>query len=153
MLDHAEYIFQEIVGPIKNRLGYFFRVNKIDQGNRVELDVVDHDVTFYGLFQDDGGSSWRAIGPIKYDRIFIKMNVRVDGLPVADDVPFEFTRSTQDPAIFSEAIDGSAFTLYRKIEPVLSHGFCSSCDVAYYRDDNGGLLCGCIENASPSNSD
>lgn len=153
MIDHAEYIRREIVGPIQNRLGYFFRVNEIDPEDRLEIELGDHDVTFYGMFQDDGNVSWRTIGPIKYDRIFITMHANVDGLPVVEDAPFEFTRSIQDPSMFSEAIDGSAFTLYRKLEPVISHGFCSSCDVPYFRDEDGGLLCKCIESASPRNPD
>lgn len=152
MIDHTAYINQEIVAPIVNRLDYFFRVNKIEPGSRVEVFLVKHDVTFSGLFQDDG--SLKIIGPIKYDRVFITMNVRVDGLPVIEDAHFEFTRDyIQNPVTFSEAIDGSAFTLYRKIEPVLSNGFCSGCNQPYSRDEKGGLVCECIKNAHPKNPD
>ncbi len=145
--DHEAYIKRDIVNIIQSRLFELLRLETIDFRGKVALRLSDWLVEFRGTFEKTKRNEPRPLGQCHYQKVIVWISTDVTGLFVLTK-EFQFSiRSFSDPEAWADAIEGSAFQLYRLVEPVLRHGFCSSCDKAYARDEEGGLLCACIEKA------
>ncbi len=145
--DHERFIKADIINRIQSRLFEILRLEKIDFLGKVELRLSDWNVEFRGTFTETPEGDMKPLGHCSYQKVIFWISTRVSGLPVATK-EFQFSiRSFSNPETWASSIEGSAFLLYRLVEPVLRHGFCSVCDKAYTRDEEGGLLCACIAKA------
>lgn len=146
--DHETYLKSEIMSPIWARVRELLRLNKIDPKGRLILHLSDWQVEFRATYWASRKEPTIPIGQHHYQKAIVWIGVDVDGLPVQTR-EFQFSiRSFVNPELWYEAIEGSAFTIYRIVEPVLEHGFCQHCNLAFSRNEDGGLLCGCIAKAA-----
>lgn len=146
--DHEKYLNAEIVNLIRFRVFELLRLNDVDSNGRLVFHLADWQVEFRAIYRASKKEPMTAIGHHHYQKAIVWIGVDVNGIPVQTN-EFQFSiRSLTNPELWCEAIEGSAFTIYRIVEPVLQHGFCPHCDMAYSRNDQGGLLCGCIAKAA-----
>lgn len=146
--DHEKYLDTEIMSPIRFRVFELLRLNSIDSNGRLVFHLSDWQVEFRAISWASKKEKTITIGHHHYQKAIVWIGVDVDGIPVQTN-EFQFSiRSFTNPEMWCEAIEGSAFTIYRIVEPALKHGFCPHCDMAYSRNDQGGLLCGCIAKAA-----
>jgi hypothetical protein len=140
---HAAYLQEEIVSSIQRRAYELFRLNKIEFSGRVDLRLSDWEVEYRGTFRAKKNADPEPIRAFAYQHATIWVSMDVDTLFIKT-CEFQFSLSSfSNPVTFAEAIEGNAFTVYRTVEPVLTAGFCSSCDKAFQRNEGGTLICGC----------
>ena len=126
-MDHIDYIRDEFFNPIRKRVLELLEQHDVpfatESMTRLTMEIAQWEVDYDGLFRSnsDGGLPMTLRGP-NYHKVTLDVRIRIDTIEAGVE-NFQFIEGIKDHGKYAEAIEGSAWEVFKVAKKVLTKGF------------------------------
>jgi hypothetical protein len=126
-MDHLDHIRDHYFNPIRKRVLELMEQQDVEFATetmtRLTMEIDQWEVDFDGMFRanSDGGMPMTLRGP-NYHKIMIMVRVLIDTIE-AGRKELHFIDAIKDHSKYSEAVEGSAWSIFNLAAPILKDGF------------------------------